>query len=251
MPSRSTTHHHALAFTLIETLLVIFVVSLLVAIVAPSLASARARSRELVCISNMRGVSVITELYTHVYRDSFMFAGPDALFRLAPPPSDLAVATPGYWFLASFWPSLMMDQFSWRDNYVSWICAGGDRDRTTPWLLPRTSIPRHPSYRYVSGFYFRPELWDPAASSPVDINLLARPVRTFDVRFPSSKVMFIDLELAHLGRPPTSDQRPVCFPDGHATVEAISRATPPARNPITGSSVPFFDTPFGAFGRDY
>jgi len=53
------------AFTLIELLVVIAIISLLISIMLPSVSRAREQSRTAVCLSNMRQVGVLMQMYSH------------------------------------------------------------------------------------------------------------------------------------------------------------------------------------------
>ncbi len=57
------------AFTLIELLVVISIISVLVALLLPSLAAARENSRRLQCAVNMRSFGIAATLYDEVYRE--------------------------------------------------------------------------------------------------------------------------------------------------------------------------------------
>ncbi len=70
-PRRPRAHR---AFTLIELLVVIAIVSLLIAILLPSLASARAQGRKAVCLSNMRQISLAASMYADQNGDRFPIA---------------------------------------------------------------------------------------------------------------------------------------------------------------------------------
>ena len=60
-------------FTLIELLVVISIIALLMAILMPSLNKARARAREVVCLSNLRQWGLAFGLYTQDNNDSFPY----------------------------------------------------------------------------------------------------------------------------------------------------------------------------------
>jgi prepilin-type N-terminal cleavage/methylation domain-containing protein len=53
------------AFTLIELLVVIAIISLLISIMLPGMSRAREQSRAVVCLSNMRQVGVLMQMYSH------------------------------------------------------------------------------------------------------------------------------------------------------------------------------------------
>lgn len=60
------------AFSLLEVLVVVAVISLLVAILIPSLSTARRQARELVCQSNMRSIGQGWHSYLTAYSGSFL-----------------------------------------------------------------------------------------------------------------------------------------------------------------------------------
>lgn len=59
------------AFTLIELLVVIAIISLLVAILLPSLSSARAQARSSACLANLKRLATGMTLYLNEHRDQF------------------------------------------------------------------------------------------------------------------------------------------------------------------------------------
>ena len=73
-------HRHAgrRAFTLIELLIVIGIIALLIAVLVPVLRKARFEVRKVLCITNLRSISVAIYAYANDYNDTIPF-GPESL----------------------------------------------------------------------------------------------------------------------------------------------------------------------------
>jgi prepilin-type N-terminal cleavage/methylation domain-containing protein len=56
------------AFTLIELLVVIAIIAILIALVLPSLASARENARAVVCLSNLRNIAIVCRSYADDFK---------------------------------------------------------------------------------------------------------------------------------------------------------------------------------------
>ena len=97
----SNAHARTRGFTLIELLVVVAIMALLVAILLPSLSSARAQGRRTVCLANLHSIYLGTVTYAQDHTDHF----PDKLtlgnwwFRRGPlekDPADPSSFTEGY-----------------------------------------------------------------------------------------------------------------------------------------------------------
>lgn len=241
----------AAGLSIVEVLVVIGVVGLLIGISAPGIAVARARSREIGCGANLRGVAQIVAIYTQSYKDNFPFSPAGAVLRAAPDDDSLMLLTNDHWSLQANWPSLMHTSVNWREAYASWVCVGADRLAGAPWKRAKSDGLDGASYWYSSAFVARPAVWsDPIRPLPSKSELL-QAVSVSDVVFPSAKVEFVDVELAHAGSIDPGFRRPVVFADGHVSVERIDRSLNVAVNRLTGRTYPLFDTADGARGRDY
>lgn len=238
------------AFTLIEVLVVIGIIGVLIAIVVPSLSSARAAGGETVTRSNMKQLGATMENYIQVYDQTYPYAPPGAFLFLTPPEErddGSSGAIVPYWNLDAYWVALMHDIAPWREHYRTWIGPGGIADEHDPWKDEDGF--RFPSYRLSHTFFARPELWAPATQ---DDPSFYRPVHAQDVLYPASKVMMWDAELTHLASNPKADRdmRSMLFGDGHVEGRRLSVAATPPTIPFKQTK-PVQDTPDGVHGRDY
>jgi prepilin-type N-terminal cleavage/methylation domain-containing protein/prepilin-type processing-associated H-X9-DG protein len=92
------------AFTLVELLVVISIIALLLAILMPTLSAAREQAKAVICMSNLRQVHLLHQLYIERY-DGFMVPGNvrDLNIRI--------------------WPALLSDTSVWSDFSPYLYCA--------------------------------------------------------------------------------------------------------------------------------
>ena len=68
--SQERRHHNSRAFTLVELLVTIAIISILVSMLVPSIAKAKAKSQTIGCASNMKNWAYATQLYTDDFNET-------------------------------------------------------------------------------------------------------------------------------------------------------------------------------------
>ncbi|HNS22745.1 MAG TPA: type II secretion system protein [Sedimentisphaerales bacterium] len=162
------------AFTLIELLVVIAVISLLLAVLIPSLNKARSAARRVVCSHNLKQVGLAVDMYTG---DS------DGYYPCA---QDPVSTNPTYWlWMGRGWRK-------WVQSYLSTIV-----DVNTPSVLlcpaDRTDPAKYEStsYSYSMAFYHSPEQIDALDDKSQTYSNPQPPIRQGrgDVACPSAKIL--------------------------------------------------------------
>lgn len=174
------------AFTLIELLVVIAIISLLVAILMPSLQRTKDLAKKSVCMNNMHNVN--TQVHTYLAENSQRFAGP---------------FTPHAWDLDSkTWVIQLLD-LSTNHPYKTWrhvtnmghhdIGTGGLPDQPAPWgddLAEATQ--RYEDYKKLAALFFcpsapmstmiRPAIWSSPGAIEAESTTYHAPVHTWSYR---------------------------------------------------------------------
>lgn len=237
-------------FTLVELMVAIGVVAVLIGLMAPALSGARERATESLILSNMRGLGLSFAAYGSASRDVSPWAQRFSPLRIDPDPGGPVIYSDDPWILTSLWPALFHEVAPWPEHYKTWIDPPRNRQGEFPW---RTSggAWAAPSFQYSRSFLARPDVWSDEPGTAPDALLL--PIRTFEVRFPSSKCLSFDEDRAYLRRDPRpADPRAVLGMDGAAAMRFDLDAGAPVQNRMTQDPPHIYhDTPLGIHGRDF
>ena len=126
------------AFTLIELLVVIAIVSLLLAVLLPSLRKARLQARQVVCASNLRSIGMAIHSYANDFNDTIPF-GPEGLPMAG---SNFYTATGNVTSLLSLYNGAPVGLGLLLENYLAeqpkvFFCPGADQPSDTDKQLAR------------------------------------------------------------------------------------------------------------------
>ncbi|MEN6578518.1 MAG: type II secretion system protein [Phycisphaerales bacterium] len=224
-------------FTLIELLVVIAVISLLLAILVPSLNRARSAARRIVCSHNLKQVGVAVDMYVGDH---------DGFYPCA---QDPVSTSPSYWlWMGRGWRK-------WVQSYLSTIV-----DVNTPSVLlcpaDRTDPAQYEStsYSYSMAFYHSPEQIDTIDDRSLTYSNPKPSVRqgVSDVACPSAKILIGEWTSNHvpveqdLGWWCWEGTRFFLFADGQVTL-LKAKDMREARDGLPDANL----TVHGVKGRDY
>lgn len=254
------------AFTLIETLVVIAIVSVLIALTAPALTSGRESARLEVCFSNLRTIAQLQSAYATDAADKW----PNAFG----PRTDLVT----WVFGCTQYDATSVFSQTWL--WVGPLSDAGLLDVETDVkalscpsvlrVLDRQRIEINPqigpirSYAFSSAFLSSPELWDPANAQRLDDPERLRASLTHAATvFPSGKVTLFEWGDHHNDGAVINHESPtsrsnVVFADGHVQRAAPARAERAMEfpwnslyGPDTPDALPFSSAPGGITGKDF
>lgn len=231
-------------YTLIETLLVLVIVSLLAALTIPRIAAVRKLADRAVSLSNLRSHAAMFTQYDSDYKDT-MPCFIDPLATKGVIRGGNLILTCAYFDQTLYWNIPMSDLY-----YQLSPRAG-------VFARPRRQVDYATDYWYSSSFLADPSFWVPETrTGPSQWG----PVRLSDVRFPSRKAMFFtgfaywDEDHNDRRRNPTAE---IALSDGSALAVKSSSLTAPyyqGEGNWPGSRFPYgiaaMHTPEGVRGRD-
>ncbi len=260
---------HTRAFSLVELLTVIAIISILLAILLPALGKARTASRRTVALANARTVALSFDEYLNENDETYPFiplqqdlhfpgSGEAIFFQWWPETS--YIGNSDLFTLEWAWPAALKSVAPWQEHYPVWVSPG--RDTALPEEPPdfsdddREPAEEQISWRLSSAFLGDPEIWD--VDNPQDDPALHRAVRRQEVTFGASKVLLWDTHLAYLTRRPElrdghwNAPTPMAFADGHAETRNPLDAREGVANGLRfGDDRRLHNTPGGVKGVDY
>ncbi len=250
------THTLRLGVTLIELLVSIAIIAILAGIAIPGLRSVREKGQKLECMTHIRSMGNLVQLYATDNRDSFpTWLGP----------TSVANANPDQWAHYSY---QIFGTFE-SENWQSYAGINSDAEfmycPANQWHPEEYENIAAPDYILTSSGYIDPDYLSP----DVDFNTYSRQLgaqvqRLSSTRYPSSKAGVFELFVWHGWRGihepglPVGDlaywQSPqpgsVWFIDGHVDQIYEKEATRPVYRYPIWSPFTFGTTPNGILGRD-
>ncbi len=169
-------------FTLLETVLVIAIISLLIAMLLPSLSRLRVSGREIVSQSNARQHASVMSMYAHDNRETWPYlTDPTSTSSVIRYNAGRSAVEIGYFSLGSRWGVALADAY-YDGNWAS-------PSQRSP-FANRNEGGSFLHYDYPCVFIGRPEYWNPETRKLPPSQLLA--TRVGDVQFPSHKTLIVD-----------------------------------------------------------
>lgn len=259
------------AFTLVELLVVMAIISTLAGILLPVIGRVRVKAGEVECLNNIRSAMVGVTAYTGVHKGLVPVPRFDAEVSRQKSRPRSVVRCGSFWFIESdyFGPSLTWHTAVGVDlghEAVQYTCTGfhperlGDSSSGTlyfPGPFGLCGGIYWPStYALSNAYHVRPSFWAEGASQEQSDIQVQRLEAT---AFPSQKVVLFETLLLHRFSVPEgyTDVRgaviPMAFADGHARLEDLADATPGMRNRFRPQSEEWalLNTKDGVLGIDY
>ncbi|MBX3365727.1 MAG: prepilin-type N-terminal cleavage/methylation domain-containing protein [Phycisphaeraceae bacterium] len=247
------------AFTLIESLVVILVVSVLLAIVLPSLGRARELARETRCLASIRSAQQLVTAYAQDATD----LPPHGAYESGSLASGHPSVAVMYTGIGGFGSDYFTQCYLWgtivaywqRDAVLGATCPGSPA--TMQSMRPPTSelidSGTTSSYRLSAAFLASRSYWvSPAGAREIDF----APQRLAHVQYPSAKSLLYEHDVLHLRNKPPSplapgcSRSPVAYVDGHAAAEPFKHLVAVTTPHDFDSPMPFSHTINGIVGRD-
>lgn len=241
------------AFTLVELLVTMVVISILITVMLPALARARAAGREGRSLTDLRQAYLGLHEYSQDSRERFPFLGtsgnPDGPLHIRGNVLS-RTANGGFWSQASLWASVVVPEYlssiprASADKQWAASAFSPSAEPTPDWLI---ATPLYLSFNVMAGRDFWDNVWKPS-----DVSLY-RATSWNDMAFPSQKGLLWDTRVG--GYLNTSEHDPrfyTAYGDGSAGFIRASEMDPAliARDPYTGFECAITNTYMGLAGID-
>lgn len=232
-------------FTLIEVLIVVFIVAILLSLTLPALRGGVESSRRMSSQSNLHSLNLVVSMYTVDHQNRYPALYPNTLY---PRMDDISFGD-FWWTVAWNWPGVVYGYLPIDRNVKTYISPDSER-------IHDESRNRWPtSYWYSTSFVGRPNLW--SGNADVEYSMMAAQ-RVGDVTFASQKVLLWDTEFGSRSHelkrdgPDLAESMPVLFADGSGKDMVPAEATEAVANPFQhrGYDLRLQNTKDGVRGRD-
>lgn len=194
MPSRHS------GWTLIETLVSLSIISLLMALLVPSLSSMRRNAHIMKDLANIRTHITIVDLYAADYSDCHpYFVRPDATVNIIRLQGDDYVTISVYFLASMTWNYALADSYYEGDkNNCAFFPSGRSPCGGAPFLMSCT-------------LFAAPEYWNQETRIGID---QLRATRRHEIRYPSDKIMFSSVSPFSVDQPAASSIAQLRVPAG-------------------------------------
>lgn len=203
-------------FTLLETILVVAIVGIVVAMTLPSLSIVRLKGREIASQAQIRSHASMMLLYATDHRDAWpAYTYADATSSIIRFDGGSNYTSIGYFQMNNYWPVALADAY--------YDGRWADKSFRSPARRPGSD--GYHDYYYPCVFIASPEYWNAATRSLPPSQL--RGTRVSDVTFPDRKILLLDEQTRSIAWLDNPKQKVVTAQtDGRATSRAFSAFTP-------------------------
>lgn len=171
------------AFSIIELIAVVAILTLLVAIAIPQVHAVRRRALDAASTANMRTHAQVVQTYSSDYRGVAPFlADPEATFTVAR--GGGLTITYEFFECVELWGVPLVDQ------YYGFGLGSHQWDANIEWSIFSRPGPGGLLYQYSPTFFSQAPYWNERTR---DLRYL-KPVRLSAVRYPASKAVFLELD---------------------------------------------------------
>jgi type II secretory pathway pseudopilin PulG len=228
--------------TVVELLVVIFVVALLLALALPTFSHVRRSARDTRSAANCRQLTTVITTYADSHSGRFPIPGPG---QLVPALSDAILIGYPYWDFHRTWSGVLYADLPYDKNLETYLTPHSRRSRQSgeAWTS---------SYTFTLTAGAPPDLWSPSAQQA---QIPQKIMRVDDVLFPSNKGVLWEVEDFRRGvNEDVSEAVPIAFMDVSVRQLVPLRASEPVPNTTNSTgyaNARIHNTAYGLHGKDY